>query len=72
MDLDKLKSLLDNQNIAIDIQGDYVRFNLNIGNDDTWQEIEIDGRTIEEIAAVINIAISKIKTGEINQVPSQE
>lgn len=68
MDYQKLKSLIDNKNIAIEICDGYVRVNYEIGNDSTWTEFEIDNRSEEEMADLINTHVSKMKTGEISQI----
>lgn len=64
----RLKSLLDYKDVAIDISGGTVRFNYEIGNDNAWREIEVDGRTVEEIAALINTIVSKARTGKVSNV----
>lgn len=68
MDLNKLKLFVDNKNVAIDIEGNVVRFNFEIGNDDAWREIEIDNRDEEQIAALINTQISKLKMGKVDEL----
>ncbi len=68
IDKDKLKSLLDYKDIAVNISGNVIRFNHEIGNDATWQEIEIDNRTIEEIVAFINTRVSKARIGKTTNV----
>lgn len=68
MDYKKLKSLVDEKDVAVVIQGGVVRVNHEIGNNDTWVEFEVDGRGEEQIAALINTHVSKIRTGKISQV----
>lgn len=70
MDYDKLKSFIDDKSVTIDLQGDTIRVNHEIGNDNTWTEFEIDGRDEEQIAALINVHISKVKTGKVSQIPT--
>lgn len=66
MDLNKLKSFVDNKNVTIDIEGDVVRYNFEIGNDDSWREINIYNRGEEQIAVFINTQVSKFKTGKVS------
>lgn len=68
MDYDKLKSFIDDKSVAIDFQSDTIRVNREIGNDNAWVEFEIDGRNEEQMAALINVYISKAKTGKVNQL----
>ena len=68
MDYDKLKSFIDDKSVAIDPQGDTIRVNHEIGNDNSWTEFEIDGRDEEQMAALINVYISKVKTGRVSQI----
>lgn len=66
MNYDKLKSFVDDKSVAIDIQGNTIRVNHEIGNDNAWVEFEIDGRDEKQMAALINVYISKAKTGKVS------
>jgi len=52
IDKNKLKLLLNDKNIAMNISDDTIRFNFEVGRYNTWQEI----------TASIDTAISKIQT----------
>lgn len=62
MDLNKLKSFIDDKHVAIDVQDDIVRVNLEIGNDNSWVEFEINNRDEEQTATLINAYVSKGKS----------
>lgn len=68
VDEEKLRSLLDYKHIALAIGGTVVRFNHEIGNDNTWREIETYDRSIEEIAALINTIVSKLRTNKVTNI----
>lgn len=68
MDYEKLKSFIDDKSVTIDLKGDTIRVNHEIGNDSAWVEFEIDGRNEEQMAALINVYISKAKTGKVSQI----
>lgn len=61
MDLNKLKSFVNDKHVAIDVQNDIVRVNLEIGNDNSWVEFEINNRDEEQTATLINTYVSKEK-----------
>lgn len=66
MDLNKLKSLVEEKDVVIEQNDDVIRVNHEIGNDKTWVEFDVNGRTEEQMAALINVHVSKMKTGKIN------
>lgn len=62
MDLNKLKSLIADKQMAIDLQDGCVRVNLEIGNDNSWMEFEINNQNEKRMASIINKYVSKIKS----------
>ncbi len=66
--LEMIKSLLDDpKGVVVQDEGEYIRFNPIIGDDNKWQEIDLDGQTNEEVAAIINVETSKARSGTWNQ-----
>ena len=68
MDYLKLKDLIDDKSVAIYVSGNVIRVNIELGNDKSWHEFEIDGRDEIQMAALINTHISKMRTGKISQL----
>jgi hypothetical protein len=69
----QVRKLLDPMEVALDYDGSKLRFNFQMGNDGTWQEIAMeDGKSIEEAAAIINNAYRKHATGSSNEKIQEE
>lgn len=63
--LEQIRELLSNKDVALDLSGDTVRFSFDIGNDDSWQEVDdVKKYSIEELAAIINNSYLKLTTGQ--------